>query len=472
MAGLRVANLGGINLYTNPLLKKDGDAIRAVNVTSEPYGAKSKRSGYITFLGTADGQQVNSLFSWTKNDGTSLFLYRASGTLLQYSLQGTGAWTTAVNGTISNGGHVGYAVLDNTLIIGDGVGSTRHTTNGTSFTDTVLAPVGEHFAQYQNRIYLGGTSSTLFYSTTNDATNWSTGGTADSSSLQIPGAGKIHKIFKCADRLVSSKSSGEMYRWDGYSLVDMATKQGPTSPYAVDQKEGYYFWPNRDGIQGYDGSRPRLLSNAIQPMIYNNTGSAIAGTVFDNSPAVTHRYDYLWSCGTVTDGFTLETTTNTVIKYDMRTNEFLTWDLAHRPTAWHSYKDVNGVQQLIFGDSSGQCYQFSGTATTDAGTAISTYLEYVIDLSQPENDKLWRWFWGFFNPGCQAKIQIVIGDTYRRDSKLLQEIRDTTSGVVEVRLPTDNARGKLLFIRVYESSKEAPFTFYGFMLDADIETRK
>lgn len=466
---LRVYNIKGINTYTNPYLKDTGELLTGINVVSDPYGAKTKRMGYSTFLGTPDTAQVNSLFS--KYYGTALYLYRASGSALYHSKDGTADWTLATNGTIGNGAHVGYAELGNTLILGDGAGSTRHTTNGTAFTDTTLAPVSKYFEQYLNRIYVSGTASTMFYSTTNDATNWSTSGTADSSSLTIPGAGNINGLFKCSDRLVASKDSGLMYRWDGYSLADMATSQGLSSPYSLAQKEGFYFYLNRDGYQGYGGVKPQLLSNKIQSQIHNNQGSAIAGSVFDTAPATVHYYDYLSAVGTVTDGFTEETITNCVQKYDFQKNEFLNWSLGVNPTAWHSYKDINGVQQLIFGDANGQCYKFSGTATTDNGTAIASKIRLVVDGNMPEDDKLWRFIWLSFNPGCNAKVRIAASDTYQKDFQKWIDIDDVTSGMCEFRFP-NGMRSKLLFIEVYESSKDAPFTFYGFSIDADVEERK
>jgi hypothetical protein len=145
---LEYYNVGGINTYSNPL-SQDGVLIHAINVTSTGQGYKTKRSGYSSFLGTPDSSQVQSLFDFQNigNNSGSMALYRASGTSLYYSLQGTGAWTLAGNGTITSGAHFGHAVLDNVLIGGDGQGSTRHTTNGTSFTNTTLAPPSEFFEQ-------------------------------------------------------------------------------------------------------------------------------------------------------------------------------------------------------------------------------------------------------------------------------------------------------------------------------------
>jgi len=466
VAAIKVTNISGLNLYLNPLLKSDGELLRAVNVESYPLGAKRKRSGYIKYLGTADGSAPTTLFSWTKNDGTTLFNYRASGTQLYYSKQGTAAWAACGNGGLGAGAHVGHAVLDDTLIIGDGVGSTRHTTNGTSFTNTTLAPVGEFFAQYQNRIYIGGTSSTLFYSTTGDATNWSGEGTADSSSLSIPGAGKINSVIKCNDRLVTTKNSGLMFRWDGYSLVDISTNLGPASPYSVDSVEGYYFWLNRLGHFGYGGDKPQLLSNAIQPQIYNDAGEGIAGTAFTTAPGGVHRYDYLLSIGTVTDDITDLTVKDAILKYNYQKNEYLNYQFSHFPTAYHSFKNSAGNQQLIFGAAGGQCYTTSGTALTDDGDVIASEMEFAIHLGVPHLEKKWNWVWAFFNPGCQAQVQVAIGNTYRKEGKRWEGAGDASSGLLKFRFPA-NSRGNFLFVKMKEASKDARFNFYGFVVSAD-----
>jgi hypothetical protein len=149
--------LQGLQLGINPLLQNQGQFTRLVNVDSDPAGVKRKRAGYGTLLAPiAGGSSVNSLAEWHLQDGTTFWLYAASGSTLNYSYQGTGAWTIAGNGTIANGSAFNFAVINETLIGGDGVGSTRHTTNGTFFTDTVLAPIASRFTDYQNRIYCNG----------------------------------------------------------------------------------------------------------------------------------------------------------------------------------------------------------------------------------------------------------------------------------------------------------------------------
>lgn len=466
MAITRILNVSGLNIYLNPFLKNDGDLIRSVNLESYPYGAKSRRSGYTTFLGTADGQRVNSLWSWYNPATGTTNLYRASGSAVYYSLGGTGAWTLSGNGTISNGAYVGNGALGTVMIIGDGVGSTRHTGNGTAFTDTTLAPIASQFTDYQQRIYAMGTGSTVFYSTTGDATNWNTSGTSDSSSLDIAGPGKLLSMFKAADRVIPTKTNGAMFRWDGFSLVDMATRSGPSSPYSIVEKEGVKYWLNRDGCQSYDGVRPTLISNAVQPQIYNKSGSAIVGSQFNIAAGEVYQDDWFLSIGTTTEDYTREQIPNAILKYNTKQNEFLNYQFANFPTAWHSYIDNNGVLQLIFGDANGQCYQLSGTATTDNGTAISSIMEVSIHMGIPELDKKWVWFTGFFNPGCEANVQIAASDYFDKDKLNWINLGDAINGVVSYRFPIET-RSKFLFVKITDSSKNAPLTCYGFTVEAD-----
>lgn len=463
-------NVGGLNLYTNPLSSTDGQLIFSTNNLSFPYGAKTKRSGYSAFLGTPDNAQVQSLFQFQNvgNNSSEMYLYRASGSKVYSSYQGTGAWTPTVNGTISNTAHFGQAILDNVMIGGDGVGSTRWTTNGTTWVNGTLAPVGEFFTQYQNRIHVGGTSQTLFYSTTNDATNWNTSGTSDSSSFEIPGPGKMGAIFKSADRLIATKSTGQIFRWDGYSLVDMSTLYGPSSPYSIGKAEDYRFFMNQYGAFGYGGEKPQLLSNAIQRQIYNQQNTGIQGTVFPTIPGESHYYDYLASVGSITDDFTQRTINNAIIKYDYQKNEFLNWNTAHRPTSFLSYRDKDNNQQLIFGDANGQVYKFDNTMS-DAGLGIESEMVFVYHFGAPEYDKKWNWLRMMFNPGCEANVQVATANTYTYDFLVWKDIPAPLSdGVLEYRFPPES-RSRLLFVRIYESSKNSRYSYYGTQIDGVVQ---
>lgn len=473
----RIFNVGALQLRVSPFLAQNGEVIRAVNVERDSIGAWKKRQGYTTYLGTPDNAQVTTLFSWRQNDDT-LLTYRKSGGTLYYSTAGTGSWTIAGGGTLTANSHVGYTILDNTLILGDGTAVTRHSIGttagaaGTSFTNTSGAPLAEHFTQYQGRVWAArgtsvtGTNTDMFYSTTGTATDWTT----DSSSIRIPGAGRINSLFKSNDRLVATKDSGQMYRYDGFNLVDLATDLGPTSAYSIGNVEDFRIYLNRRGYFGYGGNKPEIISNPIQRQIYNNNGSAIVGTVFDNAPGIIHNYDYFCSVGTITDDLTNETIPDCIHKYDYQLNEWVDWKFANRPYAFHSFRDRNGSQTLIFGDNGGQCYQLSGTALTDNGSAIESILEGVIHLGAPESDKKWNYIWAFTNPGCAAKIQVATADTFTKNNLRWIDLKQTSDGIMEAKIPPTE-ESKLLFWKLYENSRESRYQFYGFTIDAEINER-
>lgn len=463
MPTIRYLSTTGINTYINPLAQNDGMLLHAKNVISTPYGAKTKRYGYEAYLGTPDTSEVTGLFSFTKDNGDS-YLYRTSDNKIYYSIDGTSDWAVAGNGTIS--GDVGHAILNNTIILGDGVGSTRHSTSGTAFSDTTLAPVAKHFEQYQRRIFAAGTSSTLFYSTSNDATNWQLAGTSDSSSFEIPGEGTINTIFAVADRIVASKSNGNLFKWDGYSLVDVTTQKAPTSYKSVKSNEGYYVYLNRDGITGFGGGRPELLSNPIESQIRNNLGSGVAGTTFTTAPAGIHRYDYYLSVGTVTDGLTKQKLNDNIIKYDFQKNEYTNYKFAHFPTSYTSYIDTNGDENLLFGDGNGQVYKMSETATSDAGEPIEAEMIFLLHGGVPDLSKKWNEINLFFNPGCQARVQIATSNFFDLTRVKWQDIGDVKEGAVHYRIP-QNTRSRFMYVKITDNSTAYPFTFYGMTVDAE-----
>ena len=462
----QVYNLAGLNLKISPFLQQEGEMIRSVNMMTDVIGAKKKRAGYVTYLGTPDTSQVNSLFNFTLNNGTQFWNYRYSGSILYYSQQGTGAWTTCGSGTMTAGANIGYTILENTLIIGDGGSVTRHTTNGTSFTTTASAPIANYFTSFQGRVYAGGTASSLFYSTTGTPTNW----TSDSSSILIPNAGKINGVFNMIDSVHASKNSGLFFKYNGADLIDLSTAYAPSSPWSVGSIETSRIYLNRFGYHSYEG-RPKIISSQIESQIFNDDATGIVGSVFDNAPAIAHRYDYLCSVGSVTDTLTGEQVNNCVHKYDARLNQWDNWSMGVRPTAWAQYKDASGNLQLIFGDVNGQCYTFGGTAVSDNGSAIEAIMEFVIHGGRPDLDKTWRYLKLMFNPGNEAKVAVAISDTFTKGKKKWIGLGDCSDGSFDFRFPS-GSQGRLLFVKITEMSTNNRFQFYGFSYEADLIERR
>src|SRR3990167_6103964 len=466
----RIFNLSGLQLKVSPFLQREGEMIRCINVENDMIGAKKKRPGYATYLSSL-GTEIKNIFNWTRDNGTQFWNYAFAGGTLFSSQQGTGAWAIAGNGTITDG-TVFQDVLEDTLVITTPTGTTRHSTNGTSFTDTTSAPVGGVGAkQYQQRMWILK-GNNMFYSTTGTPTDW----TSDSSSIALTGGtvgtanvvGPGVSLMKVSDSLVPTLNSGQMFQWDGFSLVDLATDLGPTSARSVTNKEGVGFFLNRYGHFSFGGAKPELISNPIQPQIYNNAGSGVVGTVFDNAPSGQYKYDIYTAVGTVTDDLTNETINNALQVYNFQLNEWRNYDVANLPTAFDTYKDADGVERFIFGDSTGQCYTLGGTSLSDNNTAITSTMQMVYHANQPHTDKRWKRAWFFFNPGCVAQVSVAAENTFHPNTKKWIPLGDATSGVVEFDFPP-NSRSKLLFVKITESSSDARFTFYGFSCDYQIE---
>jgi hypothetical protein len=466
MSITRVFNLGELQLKVSPFLQKEGSLLRCLNVERDATGNYKKRRGYTTYLGTADGFRVNSLFSWIKNDGTTFHNYRYSGSTLYYSKQGTTAWTAPTNGTFTTNSYMGHEVLDDVMIVGDGTAPTSSSTSGTLFGTVAGAPRSSQFIEFQGRIYAGrgtansGTDTNWFYSSTGTATDWTT----DSSSIRIPGEGKILSSFKSSDRGIVTKDTGNIFKWDGDNLVDTVTNLGPSSPYSIASIEGYRLWLNRKGFYGFGGVRPEIVSNAIERQIYNDANTGIIGSQFDVAPAGIYKYDYFCAVGSLTDDLTGETVPNCVMKYNFQDNEWANWSFANFPTAFGAYKDEAGNEQLIWGDAGGQCYKLSGTALSDNGQPIETAMMGMLHFGNPETDKKFNYIWAFSSPGCQAKVQVAVADTFTKGKLNWIDLKQTKDGVMEARFPA-GTQGKLLFWKHYEMSKDAKWTFYGFSVD-------
>lgn len=493
-------SITGVNTFTSPMAGDDGILIHSLNMVSFPYGAKSKRPGYNTFQGTADGSQIQRLFSFPRGDGTTLTLHRVSGTNIYYSTQGTSAWATCSGyGTVGAGNYFDYDIIydqnsgSQVLVGNDGQGTVRWTSDGTTFNATGGSTPNnyQYFTEYHGRIYASGTQfpGTLLYSSANSGTQWTSAPPYDSSFVIIPSSGAPTKSFVTGDKLFIPKNKGKMFNWDEYNLIDMSTTYSPSSPQSIASIEDYYFWINQYGHFGFDGAQLQLLSNPVQRYFYNSENTGIAGSQLANAPGVTHIYDYYVSMGTIQDDFTHRGVNNAILNYNYQKNEYLLHQFANFPTAWHSYFDTNNKVQLIFGDKDGQVYQLDPTATSDNGNPINCELVLlytyngqstaITPTSQTNVDatayeKKWDWIRLYFNPGCEANIQFAVSNSFTYENLIWQDIVDPTpntqniggDGVVEFRFP-QGTRGRVLFVRIYESSLDSKWTYYGCQIDAE-----
>ncbi len=492
-------NPQGVNTYQN-VLQTDGQAIHLLNVVQFPFGGMSKRPGYGTFLNNPDGSAVNSLFTWQMQNSGTFTAYRASGTQLFYSAQGTGNWTAAMGGSIAGGQHVGHTIFNNILTVGDGVNPLMNATIPSTFTSPGSAPVAQYLTTYQNRVYTtDGTSDNLQYSVTNDPTNWQNSGTSDSNFLVIPTSGALANVFVAANYLNITQTRGNIYTYDGQTLTNTTTNYGPSSPWSIAQIDDTYFWSNNIGQFQYDGAQKTVISNPIQRQFYNRQNTGIGTASIGTMPSVGYYWTYLTAVGTTTDDFTGRIINNNIIAYDFQKTQYTNWSFHDAPTAMHSYIDTGLGRQMIFGNSSGQCFALDSTKTSDNGNAIPTEMVFLFTYAQQSStftqtsastvsgstyEKKWNSMRLFFNPGDEMNIQFSFSNSLTYQNLKWSEVINTkigdgaywqvNDGAVEISFPNNPhnlPRSRFLFVRMYESSTTSQWSYYGCSIVAEPQSQ-
>ena len=109
------------------------------------------------------------------------------------------------------------------------------------------------------------------------------------------------------------------------------------------------------------------------------------------------------------------------------------------------------------------------SSNSDNGATIDCVMEGVLHMDTLL-DKKWDWFRALFNPGCQAHVQVAITNAFAKQTKNWISLGQASSGAVEYKFPADT-RGKFLFWKITEASKNARMHFFGFEFDATIISR-
>lgn len=461
MAKLRIYQFGGVKQKVSPFLHEDGDLLVCENLDNYPSGAKTKRSGYEKFLGTLPGT-VSSMFVYPYPTNTNVLYYAYAGSVLHYSEQGTGAWMVAGSGTFSGQRPLGYGAMGTVLMVGDG-SVTRHSTNGTSFTDTTLAPAGDKFAEFRQRMFIAY-GTVLYASELGSPTGWSISSTNPSYSEPIEGYGVINSLFSANDELVVTKDSGAIVHFDGYRKYVSPSNDAPGHYTSVANLDGVRFYTNPEGVWGFN-TKPQKVSEPVQPMFYNNSGSAPSESYLrSSSKAVAFKDNYYTYIGTTTSDIYPQTVANCIMKYDLSRNE---WSWYKIPLRTYSmfYDYTQDGYGWMFGNIN-QAYRFSPTATSDDGQAISATMIGFLHFREPDRDKRINRLTASASPGCGATFQIAMSDTLTLDNLMWIDIGDLYSGTRKF-IPDLELRGKFMFYKLHESSTDKPFTFYGFTVDFD-----
>jgi hypothetical protein len=424
----------GMNRSVSDNNMKTSEFKIVVNAVSEKIGSKIKRKGYTTYLNNPDNKKVVGLYNWRRVDGSNI-QFRRSGTNLYKCLVGSDtSWQTCSlpsGVSLSNGVRMSFAPLAGKIFFADGT-NFFYTADGTTFTNvtTGTPPKPAYLEVFQNRLYAAGSTTTISGQVSNTGPSslyWSKGGTTPDGSnwtVDLKDAtaagykyidpdynGKIVALKKAFDRLLIFKQDAQ-YKYDGATLVDLnpvtTTSNGSIATY-----KDFTFWLNYDGIWGYSGTTPQIISVPIYDIIEN-----ISASDLNDAQGIVYNRHYYLSIGTVTlDNLTI---TNGVLDLDWDKSQWALHDFADKPTAWTPYIDSSGNKQLMFGDSAGNTYtMFSGSS--DNGKPIQEVLQTaILDEGIPEVDKVYKKVYVEASPCDSMVVQysvnggdwLTLGDLY------------------------------------------------------------
>ncbi len=429
----------GLNRDVSQPVMKPSEFVMLLNATSEKVGSKTKRLGYTKFLDNPDNGKVDKIIYWNNLGVQKKLLFRVSGgNIYCYNVMtGDGLhWGTPIKTGLSLVSRLSVAVLSGKMFFSNGQNAMFYTSDGVTCTDvpttsTSVPPRCKYLAVYLSRLYAAGSTnelsgqtsgtgpSSLYWSTVNDGTDWTIDladpSTAGYKYVDPDYNGVINGLNKAYNRLLVFKE-GASYRFQSNNLswsVEDLNLITTTSNGSVDSYKDYTFWLNTDGIWGYSGSTPDILSSPLDDVIDNISGQDIA-----DAQGKVYKKHYYCSIGDMQlDDLSLK---NMIVDLDFDKSQFYTHTFANKPTAWGDYIDKNGDSQLLFGDDKGNTFTMF-TGNNDNGIPISMILRTpVFDEGAPEIDKKYNKMYVEASPydSCESKVSIdggewiSVGDLY------------------------------------------------------------
>lgn len=473
MSKLRVYNFAGINQKQSPLLLQEGELLWSKNLTSTIRGAKTKRTGYSEIGGTF-ADDVDSIYAWLNPTTGAKYYYLYADQKLYYSnvLAGTTTWSEITWGT--NGGTVGtgqptWASMGSQIFV-SGILHSLYSNNGTSFGTMAGAPTNSiDLLPYKQRLYLAS-GTTLYASELGSPTGWSLSATNPSFSEPMDGSGLIAGIYTANDEIVIHQAYGQISHFDGFRKYISPSNDGMGYHKSKGNTDGINFYSNNDGVYAFT-TQPQKISEAIEPLYKLSDVADDSGPFYNNFGATGVAYNerYLLHAGYITNPSMGNPPTYGRVSgyitfvYDLKYNE---WDMWETPEIMHSLYYDGGIygQGLLMG-SEDRMYQFSESVYSDNGQAITAEMVGMLHFKEPERDKKIKRITAHASPGCGATFSIAMSDSLNYENLQWYDIGDLYGGVRKWNAP--DLRGKYMYYKLYESSTDKPFTFYGFTVDFD-----
>lgn len=335
---------------------------------------------------------------------------------------------------------------------------------GTVSGNSVIAP-------YTLTIQGGAAQSHTQYDVVLNSDPWySDNNNASSANFFDPNnIGAISGLDVVNNNLVMHKASGGIYLYNGNTISNPLQGNNPAfnapgtsavSPLAIDQINGTELFLNRDGVYVYTGGYPTNISYSVYDFIQNMIGSQYA-----IAPGVTFNQKYYLAIGNVTDSLRYSIS-NCILVYDYILNFWETYSFGVTPTIWEVIVDNSGNQQLLFGDSSGNTYQY-GIGTANNGVAANAVLQtHYLTWGAPDKTKEWLAYTINTNPGANFQLQAAVDW-----SNNWQTITSISGFGVSDYAPSKMKNFKSIAFRIVANTV-VPMTFYGIDIKINIGSRR
>lgn len=468
MSNKLILNLvGGMNRKTSALITKDEECELLVNYNLDKVGALTKRKGYTTYASQpVAGKTVNGLFQFNDMSGGTheqLMVANNAGDtngVIYYNNSGT--WTAAKS-TDTAGAKAYFASFVDYVLRTNGydvvASSADGVTWGTTNCPTTITP--KFCSVFTDRVYVanGRTSnrSRFWFSSlpSSGSITWTTA--SDWVDVNPDDGDEITALENNGNRLLIFKNRA-LYRWT-FGQVEPDRLIGVGTPTQASVKTnldvGITFFANQNGVYGYSGGRPRLLSRKIQDIIDAVTDWTTVAAEIDND-------HYYLSVGSITlDG---RTYSNTVLVYHISLDAWSMYQLATKPTVMARLMETYPVEGVYFGSTDGRTYKFLD-GTSDNTSAISCEFrskEYLV--SYPETAEVT----GIDVFATTRNTTQVLVDGDRRDTPAI--IGTLTERVTPLR-PSDLRRVNSLRIYLKDSSTNTG-VIEGFNVEYEKQTRR
>lgn len=271
------------------------------------------------------------------------------------------------------------------------------------------------------------------------------------------------------NNLVLHKSSGGLYLYNGNTISNPLQPNNPAfnapgnasvSPFAIDQINGNEFFLNHDGVYIYTGGYPTNISYSVYDFIQNMDPQQ-----YQNAPGVAFNQKYYLAIGTVTDnlGYTIP---NCILVYDYILNFWETYSFDTLPLCWCVVVDGNGQQQLLFGDETGQVYQYNVGIANNGKPANAIVETHYLTWGAPEKTKEWQSYVINTSPGANFQLQASVDWSYQ------WKTITTASGFgISDNAPISMKNFKAIAFRII-SNTTVPMTFYGLNIKIGIGSRR